>query len=257
MGSPAFSITFCARWTVRPYRDRHDDRWCQTLSERVEQPIPGQNASEMSEGFDTTRMEAFSDGVFAIAMTLLVFQIAVPDAAFRNLWRGIADQWPSYLAYATSFLTIGALWMVHHGLFRRMYRANLTVMRMNLLLLMTVAFLPFPTRLAAQAISRTSAERPAVLFYGLTLLAISVTITLMVRYVATRAELRLEQVPAVELETLSRRTAPSLAFYALALILALLVPEIAAFAFLLVAIRPLLSARAGPPAKQSGDTKSS
>lgn len=207
----------------------------------------------MSEGFDTGRLEAFSDGVFAIAMTLLVFQIAVPEAAFRNLWRGIGDQWPSYLAYATSFLTIGGLWMVHHGLFRRMRRANLTVMRMNLLLLMTVAFLPFPTRLVAQAISRTSAERPAVLFYGLTLLAIGVTITVMVRYVASRSELRREQVPAVELEMLSRRTAPSLVFYALALVLALLVPEVAAFAFLLVAVRPVLSTRVGSPAREPGD----
>jgi uncharacterized membrane protein len=209
----------------------------------------------MAEGFDTGRMEAFSDGVFAIAMTLLVFQIAVPEFAFRNLWRGIADQWPSYLGYATSFLTIGGLWMVHHGLFRRMRRANLPVMRMNLLLLMTVAFLPFPTRLVAQAITRTSAERPAVLFYGFTLLTISVISTLMVRYVAARPELRLEQAPAVEVETLSRHTAPSLGFYALALILALLVPEVAAFVFLLVAVLPLLTARGGPPrVEQPGDT---
>jgi Endosomal/lysosomal potassium channel TMEM175 len=67
--------------------------------------------------FETARLEAFSDGVFAIAITLLVLDIGVPDEAFDDLWRGIGDQWPSYLAYATSFWTIGGLWIAHHALF--------------------------------------------------------------------------------------------------------------------------------------------
>ena len=62
-------------------------------------------------------MEAFSDGVFAIAITLLVLEISVPESGFEDLWKGIADQWPSYLAYATSFITIGGMWMAHHGVF--------------------------------------------------------------------------------------------------------------------------------------------
>ncbi len=74
---------------------------------------------------------------------------------------------------------------------------------------MTVAFLPFPTKLAAQAISMTSAERPAILFYGLTLLAIGTLSTVMVRYVAARSDLRLEHVSRAELEALARRTHPA------------------------------------------------
>jgi uncharacterized membrane protein len=74
----------------------------------------------MADRFESGRMEAFSDGVFAIAITLLVLEISVPDGAFDDLWRGLADQWPSYLAYATSFATIGGLWVAHHGLFRRL-----------------------------------------------------------------------------------------------------------------------------------------
>ena len=124
----------------------------------------------MSDRWGTGRIEAFSDGVFAIAITLLILEVAVPESEFGNLWRGIGDQWPSYLAYATSFITIGGIWMVHHGIFRRLQYANAWVMRLNLALLMAVSFLPFPTKLMAEAIHDTDAERAAVIFYGATLL---------------------------------------------------------------------------------------
>lgn len=78
----------------------------------------------MGNRWDTGRTEAFSDGVFAFAITLLVLDIDVPESAFSHLWRGIADQWPSYLGYATSFLTVGGIWLVHHGIFRRLQYAN-------------------------------------------------------------------------------------------------------------------------------------
>jgi uncharacterized membrane protein len=128
----------------------------------------------VSDRWGTGRLEAFIDGIFAIAITLLVLEIGVPESDFENLWKGIADQWPSYLGYATSFLTIGALWGIHHGIFRRLARADAMVMRINLLLLMLVSFLPFPTKLVAEAIDLTSAEGAAVIFYGLVLLSISV-----------------------------------------------------------------------------------
>lgn len=120
--------------------------------------------------WDTGRIEAFSDGVFSIAATLLVLEIAVPQAEFDHLWKGIADQWPSYLSYATSFLTIGGLWLVHDAIFRRLRLADFNVTRLNLLLLMAVAFLPFPTKLVAEVINSSSAERAAILFYGAALL---------------------------------------------------------------------------------------
>ena len=70
----------------------------------------------MANRWGTGRTEAFSDGVFAIAITLLVLDISVPEADFDDLWNGIVDQWPAYLGYATSFLTIGAVWLAHHGI---------------------------------------------------------------------------------------------------------------------------------------------
>ena len=94
----------------------------------------------MGNRWDTGGTEAFSDGVFAFAITLLVLDIDVPESAFSHLWRGIADQSPLYLGYATSFLTVGGIWLVHHGIFRRLQYANGWVMRVNLLLLMAVAF---------------------------------------------------------------------------------------------------------------------
>ena len=120
----------------------------------------------MDNYWGTGRTEAFSDGVFAIAITLLILEVDVPETAFDNLWRGIADQWPSYLAYATSFITIGGIWLAHHGIFRRLQYANTPLMLINLLLLMAVSFLPFPTKLMAEAIHSSDAERAAVIFYG-------------------------------------------------------------------------------------------
>jgi len=74
----------------------------------------------MSDHWETGRMEAFSDGVFAIAITLLILEVSVPESAFEDLRSGIVDEWPSYLAYVTSFLTIGGIWAAHHGIFRRL-----------------------------------------------------------------------------------------------------------------------------------------
>jgi uncharacterized membrane protein len=139
--------------------------------------------------FETARLEAFSDGVFAIAITLLVLDIGVPDEAFDDLWRGIGDQWPSYLAYATSFWTIGGLWIAHHALFRRLRYADGLLMRANLLLLLVVAFLPFPTRLVGEAVGTDTGEQAAVLFFGATLFVISVIATGMCEYAASRREL--------------------------------------------------------------------
>ena len=95
----------------------------------------------MGDRYDTGRLESYSDGVFSVAATLLVVDLAVPSADFDDLWRGIADQWPSYLSFATSFLTVGGLWLVHRSIFHALRFADSVVTRLNLLLLMAVAFL--------------------------------------------------------------------------------------------------------------------
>ena len=95
----------------------------------------------MSKG----RVEAFSDGVFAVAATLLIFNVQIDKAAPGELLGALLAAWPKYAAYVASFLTIGVMWMNHHGLFERIARLNRALLFINLLLLMAIVFLPFST----------------------------------------------------------------------------------------------------------------
>jgi len=128
--------------------------------------------ADASYSLNTTRLEAFSDGVFAIAITLLVLDLSLPRHG-PPLER-VLHAWPSFLAYVVSFLTIGAAWLGHTALTDRLMRADHIFLRLNLLLLLAVAFLPFPTRLVANELHDVENERVFVTMYGLTLLAIRV-----------------------------------------------------------------------------------
>jgi uncharacterized membrane protein len=204
----------------------------------------------LGDRWGTGRIEAFSDGVFAIAITLLILEVGVPESEFDHLWRGIANQWPAYLAYATSFITIGAIWMLHHGVFRRLRYANAWVMRLNLLLLMVVSFLPFPTKLLAEAIHDRDAERAAVIFYGATLLAISLIISALWTQITRDRHLLRPGVSEEEIRTVLVATTPTLSFYVVVIVLALFAPRIAAFGYLVIGIIAVLRAhgdQATPP----------
>jgi len=107
-------------------------------------------------------LEAFSDGVFAIAITLLVLEFGV-DTATHDLGSQLLHIWPSYLAYVTSFLTIGVIWVNHHALFDFVGRVDRALLFLNSLLLMVVAFTPFPTRLIAGFLRQGGNEETAAL----------------------------------------------------------------------------------------------
>ena len=214
------------------------------FSSPVERPL-------VQERWDTARTEAFSDGVFAIAITLLVLEIDVPESDFDNLARGIAHQWPSYLGYVTSFVTIGGLWLAHHGVFRRLAFVNSAIMRLNLVLLMVVSFLPFPTKLMAEAIRDDSAERAAVIFYGATLLAISITFSALWSVAVRDRELLKEGIAEQEVADVVRAASPSLGFYASFTVLAIFVPKVAAVGYLVVAVLAVLRARGDPHESRS------
>jgi uncharacterized membrane protein len=190
----------------------------------------------MGSRWETGRTEAFSDGVFAIAITLLVLDIGIPASEFDDLWSAIFHEWPAYLGYATSFLTIGGLWLAHHGIFRRLRYANDRVMRINLLLLMAVAFLPFPTRLVAEAIRDASAERAAAIFYGLCLLAIALLVSALWGAVALDRRLLKPEVTDEEVNAILLAASPSIGFYAVAIGVAIVAPQVAAFGYLLIAV---------------------
>jgi uncharacterized membrane protein len=115
----------------------------------------------------TNRVEAFSDGVFAIAITLLVLQIHVPEAGSgEHLAHALAAQWPSYAAYAISFLTIGVIWINHHVMLRRLRIVDHSVLIWNLLLLMCVGILPFTTALMAAYLKGSEGEALAAAVYS-------------------------------------------------------------------------------------------
>jgi uncharacterized membrane protein len=115
---------------------------------------------------ESGRLEAFSDGVFAIAITLLILEIKVPEDAGGGLWAALGEQWPSYAAYVVSFMVIGIMWVNHHQIFRFVARVDRTLMFLNLLLLMTVAALPWPAALLAAYLRDGGASHAAAAVYS-------------------------------------------------------------------------------------------
>jgi uncharacterized membrane protein len=123
---------------------------------------------------ETNRLETFADGVFAIAITLLVLEIRIPNPG-EDLGAALSRQWPSFAAYVTSFLTIGVIWVSHHQMFTIIRRTTPTFLFLNVLFLLPVAFVPYPTALVADHILEPQGQTTAVLVYG----AVSVLIALM------------------------------------------------------------------------------
>jgi uncharacterized membrane protein len=118
------------------------------------------------------RLEAFSDGVFAIAITLLVLDLHVPQGlAEGRLWAALGQEWPAYLAYGVSFLVVGIIWVNHHGVFERVRAVDRPVLFANLTLLLFVSIIPFPTRLVSEFLTRGEDAKVAVAIYSATMLA--------------------------------------------------------------------------------------
>jgi TMEM175 potassium channel family protein len=139
----------------------------------------------MSKG----RVEAFSDGVFAVAATLLIFNIQIDKTAPGGLLAALLAAWPKYAAYVASFLTIGVMWINHHGLFERIARLNRTLMFLNLLLLMAIVFLPFPTAVLGSTILIPHDASTAASFYALNAVVISIFFSAVWTYALTHPDL--------------------------------------------------------------------
>jgi uncharacterized membrane protein len=170
------------------------------------------------------RMEGFSDGVFGFAITLLVVDIVLHRAA-TPLQQAL-DAWPAYMAYVTSFLTIGGAWLLHTALTDQLARIDQLFLRLNLLVLLVVVLLPFPTRLVAEALTNTSRERVFVTMYGLTLLAIRLLGSALDAY-ARYEHLYSRAGEDEELQITQRKFLPVVAGYVIAIIVGLLLPVVA------------------------------
>ena len=135
----------------------------------------------------TARLETFADGVFAIAITLLVLEIRIPEAG-EDLTDALLSQWPSFAAYVTSFLGIGVIWVSHHQMFAIIHRTTPTFLFLNVLFLLPVAFIPYPTALVAQHIQEAGNGTVAVVLYGLVSTGVAVMFNVLWAY-AMRANL--------------------------------------------------------------------
>lgn len=196
----------------------------------------------------TIRLEAFSDGVFAIAITLLVLELKIPSAG-SSLPRALAEQWPSYLGYLVSFAFIGGVWVAHSTLTRFLKSSNQVLMGINLVLLLFVSLLPFTTGLMATYLRNSEGEKIAIIIFGLNLTLASLMVNVLLRYARIEPGL-VDPSSDDELVLFAKQRRVSITIQAVATGLALVLPYVAVGLYLaislLVLIDPVLRVRKRP-----------
>lgn len=169
---------------------------------------------------ETTRVEAFSDGVFAIAITLLILEIKIPSPNSGDLAAQLLRQWPSYVSFVISFAFIGIMWMNHHRLYTHIHRSNDALLVFNLLLLLGVTAVPFPTAVLAAHLGRPGQRAAALLFNG-TYFFIALAFNALWRYAASgNRRLLAVDVDVASVERITRQYAFGPVSYLVCLILA-------------------------------------
>jgi uncharacterized membrane protein len=168
----------------------------------------------------TGRLESFSDGVFAVAITLLVFNLQVPHLptgaiSVPALGSALFKQWPSYLTFMTSFATILIMWASHHGIFKLVYRADTPFLFANGLLLLLVTVVPFPTSLVAQYLSTPAAALVCAVYAGV-FVVINVAYNLLWWTAARQRHLLYPTVTPRQVKRLTRHILLGLPVYGLA-----------------------------------------
>jgi uncharacterized membrane protein len=200
----------------------------EAITPREVEPDPGRKTRLSIE-----RLVFFSDAVFAIAITLLILDIGVPSgtasADSRGLFLSLVSLWPKYLAYFISFWVIGLSWISHHRKFLFIERADYPLLTLNLLLLMIIAFVPFPTAVMSESVTFTASA-----FYALTMILASLSGLLLWRHAAGGHRL---VNPALE-DRLIRREASmplaTIAVFAISIGVAFFEPGLARLCWLLV-----------------------
>ena len=178
------------------------------------------------------RLEAFADGIFAFAATLLILNLAVDQT--RPLGPQLLQIWPSYVAYAISFVTIGIIGANHHLVMHQIAHVDRFFLMVTVFFLMFIAFIPFPTRLLALDI-QTSDATAAALVYGITLTSTAVMFNVLWRYAARGRKLLRPDVDQRVVEGINRSYAIGPASYAIATVVALISPQVSAGMFVAIA----------------------
>jgi uncharacterized membrane protein len=174
----------------------------------------------------TSRLEAFSDGVIAVAITLLVLNLGVPDpASTPHLASTLGTKWPEYAAYAISFLTIGIIWVNHHAMIGRLREADHTILLLNLILLLTIGLLPFATDLMATYLRAGSGEHLAAAIYAGAFLVMGIAFAALNRHILfDKSHLLDGQLPPERRRQILMRSVSGLVPYAVAIAVAPLSP---------------------------------
>jgi len=172
------------------------------------------------------RIEAFSDAVIAVAITLLALDLHVPDpGGSASLAHRLGEQWPNYAAYVVSFLTIGIIWINHHALLQRLVSVDHAILVLNLLLLLTIGVLPFSTALMARYLDASHGQNFAAVVYGGSFLLMSLAFFAIQRHVMrTKQHLLQDHVTPEVRRAVLRRNAIGLLPYAVATVGALVSP---------------------------------
>jgi uncharacterized membrane protein len=170
------------------------------------------------------RLESFSDGVIAVAITLLVLDIVPPTleaSARRGLLYELGQNWPHYIAYVISFMTIGIIWINHHAMISRLREADHSILILNLVLLMTIGILPFATELMADYLRADHGQKLAAGLYAGSFLVMSLAFSALNRLILlSRAHMMETEIPLAERRQILVRSITGLLPYALATVLA-------------------------------------
>ena len=166
---------------------------------------------------NTQRIEAFSDGVFAIAITLLILEIKVPHlnglGDGKSLAQALADLWPSYFAYLLSFVMIGIYWANHHYIFKLYQKTDHAFNLLNVFFLMCISFLPFPTAVLGEYVNDAQERHTAIRFYAFGLLLPALSWLLMWLYASRNYRLIDKRLDQKFVGRLSRQYILSMTFY--------------------------------------------
>ena len=199
--------------------------------------MPDSAPSPLPERNETARVEAFSDGVLAIVVTLLVLELKVPrgletEAAVRH---ALAEEWHAYLAFLTSFATVGIMWVNHHRLFTLIGRIDHWLLMLNLLLLLMICVVPFPTAIVSEYLGGGGAQI-ATLALGGVYLATAIVFNVLWRYAANGRRLIASHVPqaVVDAQTKQYRFGPVV--YLVAFLMALVSPTLSVALNLAIAV---------------------
>ena len=201
----------------------------------------------------TNRAEAFSDGVFAIAATLLVLELKIPHVEPGGLSEALLERWPSYATYVVSFLTIGIIWVNHHAVMDRIKSVNRPLLFLNLVFLMAVAVIPFPTALLADYLQAGHDERLAAAVYGATMAVMGISFGLIWAYAVLSDDLLHQSIDPVRARRSLWIFAAGSPLYVLAIGVALLSAKLALAIYALLAFFYLFDVL--PPLEERGGEK--